>query len=137
MRHRGAIDRLFRASRIEEILASLDAEAGPASEFARRTAATMRAKSPLSLKLALALLRRGRTLDFDECMRTEYRVVSRIVRAEDLYEGIRAVIIDKDQAPHWRASTLEAISEGEVERYFAPLAQELDLTARSDELDLT
>jgi len=59
------------------------------------------------------------------------------VRAEDLYEGIRAVIIDKDQAPHWRASTLEAISEGEVERYFAPLAQELDLTARSDELDLT
>jgi enoyl-CoA hydratase len=137
MRHRSAIDRLFRASRIEEILASLDAEAGPASDFARRTAATMRAKSPLSLKLALALLRRGRTLDFDECMRTEYRVVSRIVRADDLYEGIRAVIIDKDQAPHWRASTLEAISDREVERYFAPLAQELDLRTRSDELDLT
>ena len=127
MRHRSAIDRLFQASRVEDILAGLDAETGPDSDFARRTAAAIRGKSPRSLKLALALLRRGRTLDFDECMRTEYRVVSRIVRAEDLYEGIRAVIIDKDQAPHWRPAALEAISEGEVERYFAPLAHELDL----------
>jgi enoyl-CoA hydratase/carnithine racemase len=137
MRHRSAIDRLFAGDRVEDILARLDAEIGPHGDFARRTAATIRAKSPLSLKVALALLRRGWMLDFDECMRTEYRAVSRIVRAEDLYEGIRAVIIDKDQAPHWRPSALEAISEAEVERYFAPLAQELDLTTRSDELDLT
>src|SRR5262245_22128718 len=129
VRHRGTIDRLFQASRVEEILAGLDAEAGPHADFARNTAATIRAKSPLSLKLALALLRRGRTLDFDECMRTEYRVVSRIVRAEDLYEGIRAVIIDKDQAPRWQPAALEAISDAEVERYFALLARELDLTS--------
>jgi len=44
-----------------------------------------------------------------------------------LYEGIRAVIIDKDQAPHWRPSALEAISDAEVERHFAALARELDL----------
>jgi enoyl-CoA hydratase len=60
-------------------------------------------------------------------MRTEYRVVSRVVRGHDFYEGIRAVIIDKDQAPHWRPSALEAISDAEVERHFAPLAHELDL----------
>ena len=128
-RHRSAIDRLFKANRVEEVLRSFDTETGPDGDFARRTAATIRAKSPLSLKLALALLRRGRTLDFDECMRTEYRVVSRVVRADDLYEGIRAVIIDKDQTPHWRPSALEAISEAEVARYFAPLARELDLTS--------
>jgi enoyl-CoA hydratase len=133
VRHRSAIERLFQATRVEEILARLDAEVGVDNEFARAAAATIRAKSPLSLKVALALLRRGRTLDFDECMRAEYRVVSRIVREEDLYEGIRAVIIDKDQAPRWRPSTLEAISDPEVERHFAPLAQELDL----DALDLT
>jgi enoyl-CoA hydratase/carnithine racemase len=131
IRHRSAIDRLFAGDRVEEILVRLDAETGPDGDFARNTAAAIRAKSPLSLKLALALLRRGRMLDFDECMRTEYRVVSRVVRAEDLYEGIRAVIIDKDQAPHWQPSALGAISEADVERHFAPLARELDLTSSS------
>src|SRR5262249_7815271 len=115
----------------------LEAGVGGAGGFAPPAAATIRAKSPVSLKVALALLRRGRTLDFDECMRTEYRVVSRIVRAEDLYEGIRAVIIDKDQAPLWRPSTLEAGSEAEGERYFSPPPPELDLRTRTDEVDLT
>ncbi len=126
-----AIDRWFSANHVEEILASLDASAaepGGKAGFARTAAAAIRAKSPLSLKLALALQRRGRTLAFDECIRTEYRVVSRVVRGHDFYEGIRAVIIDKDQAPHWQPATLEAVSAAEVERHFAPLARELDLS---------
>jgi enoyl-CoA hydratase len=84
-------------------------------------------KSPTSLEITLAQLRRGRTLDFAECMRTEFRIVSRLVRGHDLYEGIRSVIIDKDQAPRWRPSSLEAVSAAEVERYFARQADELAL----------
>src|SRR4051812_16683597 len=125
-RQRPAIDRWFNANHMEAILASLEASAAGLdgeADFARTTAAAIRAKSPLSLKLALALQRRGRTLAFDECIRTEYRVVSRVVRGHDFYEGIRAVIIDKDQAPNWRPSALAAIGETEVERHFAPLAQ--------------
>jgi len=125
MEKRTAIDRLFAGDRVEDILARLEAEAS--DEWAAAAAATIRKKSPLSLKLALALQRRGRTLAFDECMRTEYRVVSRVVRGHDFYEGIRAVIIDKDQAPIWRPSALTAISEAEVERHFDPVARELDL----------
>src|SRR5262249_56060335 len=98
----------------------LEAGVGGAGGFAPPAAATIRAKSPLSLKLALALLRRGRTLDFDECMRTEYRVVSRIVRAGDLYEGIRAVIIDKDQAPLWRPSTPATASQAQLDPHLPP-----------------
>jgi len=131
MRQRPAIDRWFKANRVDDILASLEASAaepGSDGDVARTLAATIRAKSPLSLKLALTLQRRGRTLAFDECMRTEYRVVSRVVQGHDFYEGIRAVIIDKDQAPRWQPSTLAAISEAEVERHFAPLARELDLS---------
>jgi enoyl-CoA hydratase len=60
-------------------------------------------------------------------MRTEFRIVSRIVRGHDFYEGIRAVIIDKDQAPRWQPATLAAVSAAEVERHFAPLPEELDL----------
>jgi enoyl-CoA hydratase len=125
-----AIDRLFGEASIEAILAALDAQArgnAAAADFARATARTIRAKSPLSLKITLAQLRRGKGLDFAECLRTEFRIVSRLVHGHDLYEGIRSVIIDKDQAPRWQPATLEAVGAAEVERHFAPLADELVL----------
>jgi enoyl-CoA hydratase len=125
---RPAIDSLFQGDRVEDILGRLDAEASQnGTDFAAATTALMRTKSPTSLKIALAQLRRGATLDFNECMRTEYRIVSRVIRGHDIYEGIRSVIVDKDQAPHWQPATLEAVSAAEVERHFAPLARELDL----------
>jgi enoyl-CoA hydratase len=49
------------------------------------------------------------------------------VQEHDLYEGIRAVIVDKDQAPRWQPPTIAAVSAAEVERHFAPLARELEL----------
>jgi enoyl-CoA hydratase len=131
---RGPIDRLFAHNRAEDILAALDAAAsqngtqqGTDAAFASATAALMRTKSPTSLKIVLEQMRRGSTLDFTQCMRTEFRIVSRVVQDHDLYEGIRAVIIDKDQAPQWQPPTLAAVSAAEVERHFAPLARELVL----------
>ena len=89
-RARPAIDRLFTGrpgrghpGRRSTRRRGQGADAG----FARAAAASIRLKSPTSLKVALAQLRRGRELDFDECMRTEFRIVSRIVRGHDLYEG--------------------------------------------------
>jgi enoyl-CoA hydratase len=128
---RHAIARLFNADRIEGILSSLDQAAatlGPDTDFAREAAAAIRTKSPLSLKIALAQLRRGQSLDFDGCLRTEFRIVSRVVTGHDFYEGIRAVIVDKNHTPRWRPPTLDAVSDVEVERYFAPVADELDLS---------
>jgi enoyl-CoA hydratase len=127
---RPAINRLFAGDQVEDILAGLDAEArgqGADADFARAAAAAIRLKSPTSLKIALAQLRRGRSLDFDECMRCEFRIVSRLLFGHDLYEGIRSVIIDKDQAPHWQPSSLEAVSAAEVERHFEPQTEELAL----------
>jgi enoyl-CoA hydratase/carnithine racemase len=124
------VDRLFTGERVEGILAALDAEAtghGADADFARATAAAIRLKSPTSLKITLAQLRRGRNLDFAECMRTEFRIVSRLLLGHDFYEGIRSVIIDKDQAPHWQPSSLEAVSRADVERYFEPQTDELTL----------
>jgi enoyl-CoA hydratase len=126
-----AIDQLFSADRVEDILVVLDTCAGVVTgdaTVARAAAALIRGKSPTSLKLALAQICRGRTLDFDTCMRTEFRIVSRLARGHDFYECIRAVIIDKDQAPRWRPATLAEVSEAEVERHFAPLPAELDLS---------
>jgi enoyl-CoA hydratase len=125
-----AIDRLLAGEGVEDIVSSLDAEAaqsGPDAAFAFATAASIRTKSPTSLKIALAQMQRGPRLDFAECMRTEFRIVSRVMHGHDFYEGVRAVIIDKDQKPRWQPAALEAVTSAEVERYFAPLANELDL----------
>jgi enoyl-CoA hydratase len=130
MAARAAIDRHFQHAGAEEILASLDAAAARKeadAAFALATAAAIRTKCPTSLKIALAQMRRGGALDFDECMRTEFRIVSRVVHGHDFYEGVRAVIIDKDQGPRWQAPSLPAVTPQDVARYFEPLVVELPL----------
>ncbi len=132
--HRGAIDHIFAAGSVEEILTGLDVEAAgtgdasrPPSNWAGEVAATIRAKAPLSLKIALAQMRRGRRWSFAECMRAEFRIVSRVVYGHDFYEGIRAVIIDKDNRPRWSPETLAEVTPDSVENHFAPLESELML----------
>jgi enoyl-CoA hydratase len=125
-----AVDRLFHRDRVEDVLTACDAEVkdnGLDAGFASNASALIRTKSPTSLKIALAQMRRGPRLDFAECMRTEFRIVSRVMHGHDFYEGIRAVILDKDQAPRWQPPALEAVSAADVERYFAPVASELEL----------
>ena len=117
--HRTAIDRLFKGNRVEDILAALDAAAADAA-FAQATAATIRVKSPTSLKIALAQMRAGAKLSFQACMQTEFRIVSRVIHGHDFYEGVRAVIVDKDNAPQWRPAALAEVSDAEIERHFAP-----------------
>ena len=124
VQRKATIDRLFAGDMVENILAALDREAVSGSgnaEWARKTAATIRTKSPLSLKLALAQVRRGKDWDFETCMRMEFRIVSRVIHGHDFYEGVRAVIIDKDNQPRWQPATLADVGEADVECHFAPL----------------
>lgn len=116
--HRATIEAQLARDRVEDILEALDAEGG---EFATMTAATIRAKSPTALKIALAQVRKGGQLTFEACMATEFRIVSRVVHGHDFYEGVRAVIVDKDNAPKWRPASLAEVSDAEIERHFAPL----------------
>jgi enoyl-CoA hydratase len=118
------IDRCFSADTVEEILARLDAEDG---EWAAKQAASIRQKSPTSLKIALRQMQVGAGASFEDCMRTEFRIVNRIPAGVDFYEGVRAVIIDKDNAPKWRPDRLEDVTPAAVDAYFAPLPSELDL----------
>jgi enoyl-CoA hydratase len=95
--------------------------------FAARARAAMQQKSPTSQAIALKQMALGETMDFDEALRMDYRVVSRICRGHDFYEGVRAVIVDKDNRPHWAP----APSQAEVDAYFAPLGDdELKFPAR-------
>jgi enoyl-CoA hydratase len=117
------IDRLFAGNSVEEILQALDDKASSGNvdaDWATKIAATIRTKSPLSLKIALAQVRRGRMWDFETCMQAEFRIVSRIIEGHDFYEGVRAVIVDKDNKPRWQPASLVAVSDADVERHFAP-----------------
>ena len=123
---RETIDRCFAGESVTAILASLDSDA---SDFGRKTAATIRAKSPTSLVVALEQMCRGRDLSFENAMRTEFRIVSRIIEGHDFYEGVRAAIIDKDGAPRWRPASLEEVdAPAAIARSFAELGRaELEL----------
>jgi enoyl-CoA hydratase len=125
--HSQTIKHCFSAATLAAILTNLD-EAGQAgSDFARSAAQAIRSKSPSSLAIALRQMQIGGKLDIDEALRTEFRVVSRIARGHDFYEGVRAVIIDKDNHPRWNPTTIESVESGTIESYFAPLLEgELD-----------
>lgn len=112
------IDAAFSRGSVAAVLSALD---GDGSSWAKETAATIRAKSPTSLSIAFEQMRRGASLDFPGAMRTEFRIVSRIIFGHDFAEGVRAAIIDKDQAPRWRPSALDGVDPASIEAYFAPL----------------
>jgi enoyl-CoA hydratase len=125
---RTAIQQLFAADRVEDILAALDAAAAQPSADAvwlRQLATTIRGRAPLSLKLALAQIRKGAHWSFDECMRAEFRIVFRVLQGHDFYEGVRALIVDKDNNPRWQPAELQDVPSAEIERHFAGIAEEL------------
>lgn len=116
---RPQIDRLFSGTTMAEVMAALEADAGFGAEQAR----IIRTKSPTSIKLTFAQLRRGKSLSLRDCMRLEWRICNHVAAGNDFYEGVRAVIIDKDHRPNWRPATLEQVSEAEIEAYFSPVPE--------------
>jgi enoyl-CoA hydratase len=115
---RGGIDHCFAGDSVEAIIEALRNEGG---EWADKTLAVLATKSPTSLKVALRQIREGATLDFADAMRLEYRLSQRFCAAHDFREGVRAVIIEKDQKPQWQPADLDAVSDADVDAYFAPL----------------
>jgi enoyl-CoA hydratase len=122
--HRPAIDRLFAAPTLGDLMRGL---ANDGDDFAAAAHAELMTKSPTSLAITFRQLREGRGLSFEEAIAQEFRIVSRIPLGPDFFEGIRAIVIDKDKAPRWSPATLAEVSSEMIDRHFAPLAAELDL----------
>jgi len=123
---RGNIDKHFCEGSIEAILTSLDSDGG---EWAQAQAKTMRQKSPMSMKVTFKQVREGAKLNFADCMRMEWRLANRFAADHDFYEGVRALLVDKDMKPQWNPAALEDIDNARVDAYFAPLpGDEIDLS---------
>jgi enoyl-CoA hydratase len=117
------INRHFGVDQFEDILLSLE---GDKSEWATKELATLRAKSPQTCKVALRQLSESLKLtDFADNMAMEYRIASRVLVRPDFAEGVRAVIVDKDNAPQWDPAMPEGVTEDLINDIFAALpAQE-------------
>ncbi len=120
--HREKLDQLFSFDTVEEIMAALEAGGG----WARAQAAILARKCPTTLKVALRLIRGGaRRTSFAEEMAVEYRLAVRMTRRHDFIDGVRAVLIDKDNDPRWRPRDLAGVTAALLDELFAPLpAQE-------------
>jgi len=117
--HRDDIDRLFAAHSVEGIMEALEADGG---EWAKAQLDVLRTKSPQTLKVAFRQLQIGAHLhDFADNMRMEYRIGARVVQRRDFLEGVRAVIVDKDNAPKWDPATLEGVTGAMLDEIFAAL----------------
>jgi enoyl-CoA hydratase len=121
---RTKIDRIFGTTSVEDILTLLDRDD---KEWSHECAALMRTRSPSSLKIAYGQIRNGDSLEFDDCMKMEFRIAHRITKSADFREGVRAVIVDKDNAPKWQPASLADVSDADVQAYFEPVADELPL----------
>ncbi len=114
-----AIGKLFASNQLEQIIAALDADD---SAWAHSELATLKSKSPLSCKISLRLLAKDKSRsNFEDEMRAEYALACRMVRTHDFHEGVRALLIDKDNAPRWDPETPEAVSDEMLDRLFEPL----------------
>jgi enoyl-CoA hydratase len=119
------IERAFAKADAASIEAALKADG---SDFARSLLDMMATKSPTSVAIALRQMEVGANLSFEEAMRVEFRIVTRICRGHDFYEGVRAAIVDKDNRPQWRPAAGERPAAADIDAYFAPLgADELSL----------
>jgi enoyl-CoA hydratase len=116
---REAIDRLFAGDSYAAILAALDADGG---EWAAKQRAILATKSPQACKVTLRLLRQGAgQTDFAGEMQVEYGLVAHVCQRNDFLEGVRALLIDKDNAPKWDPATPEGVTDHMLDRIFAPL----------------
>jgi len=116
------INRIFAGESVEAIFTALEADG---SDWSQAQLKTLQSKSPQALKVSFRQMREGAAMaSFADEMRSEYRIASRVCALHDFQEGVRALIVDKDNAPVWNPATLAAVTDATLDQIFAPLPAE-------------
>ena len=110
----------FKGNTIEEIIDNLK---NNNSDLATKILSIIGTKSPTSLKVALRSLQLGRKNSFEDCMKMEFRMVNKVMNDHDFYEGVRALIIDKDNKPSWSPKSIEDVEDGFVDEFYHSLTE--------------
>jgi len=121
-KHLDTMQRTFWKPSVEEIFAAL---ADEPDEWSAKQLVTLKTKSPRTLKIAHRQLSLGLQMQsFEDNMQMEYRIGSRQVHSHDFQEGVRAVIVDKDNAPKWNPASLNDVTDRDLDAVFAPLGDD-------------
>ena len=112
------IDHHFRFETIEEIISSLQVSANQGDEWAGITMRTLLSKSPTSLKVTLRQIQKGKGQSLQACFDMEQNLALNFMKCHDFYEGVRSVLVDKDRSPKWSPTTLDEVTEQQVESFF-------------------
>ena len=116
---RPAIDEHFAAATVPALLASLALESRPEyADWARETSALLNARSPTMLAVTLKQLQLGRSMTLAQCLRMEIGMAWQCFVQGDFIEGIRAVVIDKDNKPRWQPARTAEVTDASVEAIF-------------------
>ncbi|EEZ97382.1 3-hydroxyisobutyryl-CoA hydrolase, mitochondrial isoform X1 [Tribolium castaneum] len=118
------INNCFSAGSVEEIIGRLEKDG---SQFALEMVKLLGKMSPTSLKVTMKQLEYGSKMTLEECLQMEYRIAVNCLANKDFYEGVRALLIDKDQNPKWSPSKLAEVSSALVESHFAKLPEDQEL----------
>ena len=114
---RTVIPQVFSAASPLEVLERLaDADSEAAAAIAKKIAR----HSPTSLELAHRAVSRATAGDVADAVTTDFRILARVLEGHDFFEGIRAAVIDKDQAPRWAPAEMSGVDLEEIEAHFTP-----------------
>ncbi|KAH3700048.1 3-hydroxyisobutyryl-CoA hydrolase, mitochondrial-like isoform X2 [Dreissena polymorpha] len=122
--HMGEINRLFDGDTVEQIFENLRKEG---SEWSLKQLEELKKKSPVSMKITLQLLLEGQHKTLQEDLQVEYRLSQHCMEDKDFYEGVRALLKDKDNKPVWNPATLAGVTREHVNWYFSPLPPDREL----------
>lgn len=130
--HMSQIENCFSAPSVEEIIKRLKKDN---SEWAQKNAEILLKMSPSSLKVSKKAIDEGNEKSLAECLEIEYRLAyTSLSRDSDFYEGVRALLLDKDQKPVWKPSSLADVTDEYINKRFAILPAEKELKLRASKL---
>jgi len=118
------INTLFNGTSLEQIYSNLEKDG---SDWSQKQLSTLKRMSPTSMKITLRQLIEGGKLSLQDTLAMEYRLSQHCMQDKDFYEGVRAVLVDKDQKPVWDPATIEGVTEEKVDWYFSQLPADKEL----------
>ncbi|KAF8079904.1 hypothetical protein N665_0994s0029 [Sinapis alba] len=125
------IDECFSKASVKQIIQAFEAEGSKeGNEWITPVIKGLKRSSPTGLKITLRSIREGRKQTLGDCLKKEFRITVNILRSTispDVYEGIRALTIDKDNSPKWNPATLDEVAEEKVNLVFEPLEGDIEL----------
>ncbi|XP_004251820.1 3-hydroxyisobutyryl-CoA hydrolase-like protein 5 [Solanum lycopersicum] len=139
LKKQSIIDECFSKDSVAEIISSFETEAGKEGNgWIVPVLKGLKRSSPTGLKITLRSIREGRKQTLSECLKKEFRITINTLRARisgDVYEGIRALTIDKDNSPKWDPLTLENVEDEQVNLVFEPFEEDFELKVSENEQD--